>query len=164
MTVYMRFQRNGQPVLTGECDAAGHEGWVEALSIHTSDHASLGASSGGASRPNAPGTLTIEKLADGASPQLQLESQHATPMSIDIDFVRRSDGKEQVFLSFTVNQAVITSDTFTTSAQKQPSEGQQPTEQLDIAFASMTIDPHGGGQDMSDQVCYLYDQVCYLDE
>jgi type VI secretion system secreted protein Hcp len=156
MTVYIRFQRDGLTVMKGDSTAPGHEGWIEVFSF--SIVATPLADSSGQGAPISLTTSTLVKLVDAISPQLQRESSSPTSMTINVDFTTQKDGTDQIISSYTVHEALISSYRIGSSGDG------RATEEIGVSFTIVTVDPQGMGQDMSDQVNYFNDQVCYLDQ
>jgi type VI secretion system secreted protein Hcp len=134
MPIYMRIAKNGLPIITGDATANGHEKWIELSSAQMGTFRSIA--------PNGPSASTgseivITKSMDSASNALFRQSLNGEGATIQIDFVKSGEN-ESTYLTFTLQNALI--------SEYQPSRSGQgrPTESLTLNFTKITFNIHDG--------------------
>jgi type VI secretion system secreted protein Hcp len=142
MPAYMKMSRDDHQVIRGDVTEAEHVGWIEIASFRFTPPASKPPSPDREGDIPATQDVSIAKAVDVATPLLQREAQSGAPMTVNIDFVRSNAGKPEVYLSYTLVEAMVSSDSIS-------SAGDRPMEALSFSFAKITIDNAGMGADVS---------------
>ena len=125
MPIYMNMTRNKVQIARGSVMSKGHEGWHDIQSVQ------LGHSE-----------IVITRTQDDSTPKLFAETLSGKPMVVTIDFVRMQDGKEEVYLSITLQDVLI-------SSYQLSGSGDHPMESLSLNFTKVTYDVHAKGPDVS---------------
>jgi type VI secretion system secreted protein Hcp len=149
MPIYMRITQNGLPVITGDVTAKGHEKWIELTSAQLGVLRSADTSGGTSGQQEATGPVAkeifITKMQDSASGQLILAitTSGKGEMKIQIDFVKPDKKGDSTYLTFTLQNAIISSYSMA------PSRGGKPHEKLTLNFTKITSNWHETGADIS---------------
>jgi type VI secretion system secreted protein Hcp len=142
MPIYMRITQNGLPVITGDVTAKGHEKWIELTSAQFLR--STDTSGGTSGQREAAGPvikeIVITKMQDSASGQLILAATTSAKgdLKVQIDFVKPDKKGDSTYLTFTLQNVIITSYNRAPSGEK-----------LTLNFPKITFDLHETGADIS---------------
>jgi type VI secretion system secreted protein Hcp len=126
MPIYMNY-----PGIKGGVTAAGHEGWIELNSVQWGVSRTVsGPTSGSSGRESSAPSISemvVTKPTDIASAGLLRAALIGEGQEVTIDFCKTDKGHLNVYLSYTLFNTLISSDSLT-------SKGDQPEESISLNF------------------------------
>ena len=129
MPIYMLYDG-----FKGDVTAAGHEGWIEVNSFQWGVGRGISSPTGGSSdrEPSAPSVseIVVTKPTDIATVDLLRESLAGEGEDVTIDFCRTDKGAVNVYLSYTLNNTLI-------SGYSLSSDGDRPQESISLNFTKI---------------------------
>jgi type VI secretion system secreted protein Hcp len=129
MPIFMKYG-----TIKGDVSAAGHLGWIELNSFQwgvdrTISSPTGGSTGGGASAPSVS-EIVVTKPTDIATVALLREALEGVGQDVAIDFCKTDQGTVTVYLSYTLNNTMISGDSIS-------SDGNLPEESLSLVFTKI---------------------------
>jgi type VI secretion system secreted protein Hcp len=128
MPIYMKYG-----AIKGGVAAAGHEGWIELNSFQWSVGRAISSPTGSSGREiSAPSIseIVVTKPTDIATVALLREALEGGGQDVSIDFCKTDQGKVTVYLSYTLNDTLISGDAI-------GSGGDLPEESISLNFTKI---------------------------
>jgi type VI secretion system secreted protein Hcp len=131
LPIYMKYGD-----IKGDVTAKGHEGWINLQSCQLGANSATGSRGSGALNVS---EIFVTKDADCASTDLFRASLFGEGKTAKIDFVKSKDGGDEVYLTMTLTNTLITS--YSVSGHGGDS-GQRPMESLSMNFSKIEYGYH----------------------
>jgi type VI secretion system secreted protein Hcp len=129
MPIYCQYAK-----IKGDVTASGHEAWIELNSFQWGVGRGIASPTGGSSDREAAAPsvseIVVTKPTDIATVDLLTESLHGEGEDVTIDFVKTDKGNLNVYLSYTLNNTMI-------SGYSLSSGGDRPQESLSFNFTKI---------------------------
>ena len=131
MPIYVQYGK-----ITGDVTAAGHEKWIEVNSFQWGVGRGISSPTGGSANreSSAPSVseIVVTKPTDSSTSKLLDESLQGEGEDVTIDFVKTDKGKLEVYMSYTLNDTLI-------SGFSMSSGGDKPQESVSFNFAKIAL-------------------------
>ncbi len=157
MPIYMNYND-----IKGDATADGHAGWIELQSFNWGVSRDISAPTGAAAdRESSAPTLhevVVTKNTDSSSPKLLNEAYQGDGQKVVIDFCKTDKGKLVVYLTLTLEDAMVSGHQFSSSGGSKEDASNRPVESLTISYTKVefknTPMDDKGGPGSPDSVTY----------